>query len=255
MAKRNGLACQLFVSGYDLGDDIQQFAVASPIATHDLTPITKLAMVRKYGQGDGSMNVTAFFNPADGLTPGDPIGAHAVFSALPRTDQLQTVLIGATLGGPAVSMLAKQLNYDGTRAQDGMLTFGVQNVGNGYPLEWGVQLTPGKRTDTAATNGPSVDLGSPSPGAFGLQAYLHVFAFTGTNATIKIQESSDNGGADAFADVVGGAFTAVTAGPTFQRIATAPINVERYLRVVTTGAFSELVFAVMVNRNPVEVAL
>lgn len=244
MGKQNGLGCQLFVSGYDLGDDIQQFSLSSPIGTHDVTPITKSAMERIYGQSDGQMSVTAFFNPAVDR-------AHDRFSSLPTTDQLQTVLIGTTLGGPAVSMIGKQLNYDGTRAQDGMFTFASQGVGNGYGLEWGQQLTAGKRTDVAATNGAGVDLGSVSPGAFGMQAYLHVFAFTGTSATIKIQESSDNGAGDAWADVVGGAFTAVTAGPTFQRIATAAINVERYLRVVTTGVFSNLVFAVMANRNPV----
>lgn len=243
MAKQNGLGCQLFVSGYDLGDDIQQFSVSSPTAVHDVTPITKSAMERIYGQRDGQMNVTAFFNPATDR-------AHERFSALPTTDQLQTVCIGTTLGNAAVSMIGKQLNYDGTRAQDGMFTFASQGVGNGYGLEWGRQLTAGKRTDTTATNGSSVDLGSASPGAFGLQAYLHVFAFTGTSVTVKIQESSDNGSGDAWADVVGGGFTAAT-GVTFQRIATAAINVERYLRVVTTGTFTEAVFAVMANRNPV----
>lgn len=244
MSKQNGLGCQLFVSGYDLGDDIQQFSVASPTATHDVTPITKRAMERIYGQRDGSMNVTAFFNPGTDR-------AHERFSALPNADQLTTVLIGTTLGNPAVSLLGKQLNYDPTRAQDGMFTFANQSMGSGYGLEWGSQLTAGKRTDAAATNGAGVDLGSASPGAFGLQAYLHVVAFTGTSATIKLQESSDNGAGDAWADVVGGAFTAVTAGPTFERIATAAINVERYLRVVTTGTFSNLQFTVMANRNPI----
>lgn len=246
MAKQNGLACQLFVSGYDLGDDIQQFSVGSPIATHDVTPITKRAMERIYGLRDGTMSTTAFFNPA--VVPVDR--AHKRFSALPSADQLQTVCIGSTLGFPAVSMLAKQLNYDGTRAQDGMFTFAVQDMANGYGLEWGRQLTAGKRTDSTATDGTGVDLGSASPGAFGLQAYLHVFAFTGTSVTVKLQESSDNGAGDAWADVVGGGFTAAT-GVTFQRISTGAINVERYLRVVTTGTFTNAVFAVMANRNEV----
>jgi hypothetical protein len=81
-----------------------------------------------------------------------------------------------------------------------------------------------------------------------LQAYLHVFSFAGTSVTVKLQESSDNGGGDAFADVTGGAFTAAT-GRTWQRIATGTQNVKRYLRVVTTGTFSSAVFAVMVAYN------
>ncbi|MGH3587159.1 MAG: hypothetical protein ACRDQ0_12630, partial [Pseudonocardia sp.] len=94
----------------------------------------------------------------------------------------------------------------------------------------------------------SVDLGTASPGAFGLQAWLHVFSFTGTSCTVKIQESSDDAAGDAFADVTGGAFAAASAVGA-QRIATGAINVERYLRIVTTGTFSECTFAVTACRN------
>lgn len=243
MAKQNGLGCQLFVSGYDLGDDIGNVAVASPLATHDVTPITKSAMERIGGRRDGSMDVSAFFNPAAGR-------AHPRLSLLPSTDQLMTLTLGNTAGLPAANLWNKQINYDPNRAADGMFTFASQAQGNGYGLEWATQLTAGKRTDATATNGASVDLGSVSPGAFGAQFYLHVFAFTGTSVTVKIQESSDDGVGDAFADVVGGGFTAAT-GITYERIATGLINVERYLRVVTTGTFSNAIFAVSGVRNPV----
>jgi hypothetical protein len=122
----------------------------------------------------------------------------------------------------------------------------------------GLALTTGKRTDTAATNGTGVDFGDPSPAAFsyGLQAYLHVFAFTGTNATIKLQQSSDNGAGDAWSDVVGGAFASVTSGPQAQRIETArDLAVERYLRVVTTGTFTSLQFAVATTVNTSEMTI
>jgi hypothetical protein len=43
-------------------------------------------------------------------------------------------------------------------------------------------------------------------------------------------------------------------GVTSQRIATAAgLTVERWLRVVTTGTFSNLVFAVNIVRNPIAV--
>jgi hypothetical protein len=87
---------------------------------------------------------------------------------------------------------------------------------------------------------------------FGLQAYLQVFSFTGTDATVKLQSSRDNGLLDAWVDVTGGGFTQVTSGPTTQRIATsATLPVERYLRAVTTtsAGFTSLVFNVVVNRN------
>ncbi|HEV2778817.1 MAG TPA: hypothetical protein VGX25_05395 [Actinophytocola sp.] len=247
MAKSNGLGQALYVSGYDLGDDIQQFATRCPIGTHDVTPITKSAMERLYGQRDGGITATAFFNDAAGR-------AHPRLSALPSADQLITVSLSST---QLVSVVAKQLNYDGNRAADGMLTFATDHTSNAYALEYGIHLTGGKRTDTGATDGASVDLGSASPGAFGAVFHLHVFAFTGTDATIKIQESSDNGAGDAWADVVGATFTQITSGPTWQRIATAAIAVERYLRVVTTtsGGFSNLQFLVQGHRHPAQAVI
>lgn len=251
MAKTNGLGMQFYVAGYELGEDTREFAEigGGPVAL-DYTPVTKSAMVRLGGQRDGRMNWTSFFNPATGA-------AHEVLSALPSTSRIATACVGTTIGSPAASIYGKQINYDTTRAQDGMLTAAVNIQGDGYGLEWGELLTAATRTDTAATNGASVDFAAATD--FGLQAYLHVLAFTGTDVTIKLQESSDDGGADTWADVVGGAFTAVTGtDPQVQRIQTArDLTVERYLRVVTTttGGFTSVQFLVSVTKNDTEVLL
>lgn len=245
MTKQSGLGDRLLVAGHNLSGDIGSLQrIAGGPAALDVTGIDKSAPERIGGLRDGGIEFQAWFNDAVGQ-------AHPRLSSLPTTDQIVTYCRGATLGNPAAAEVAKQINYDGARNTDGSFPLTVQALSNGFGLEWGRQLTAFLRTDSGATNGSSVDLGSASPGAFGLQAWLHVTAFTGTDVTIKIQESSDNGGGDPFADVVGGAFTVVTAGPTSQRIATAAINVERYLRVVTTtsGGFSSATFAVMANRN------
>jgi hypothetical protein len=184
------------------------------------------------------MEWTSFLNPGEGA-------AHERLSALPTADVIATYCRGTTLGNPAASMVGKQINYDPTRGADGSITLGVQALPNGYGLEWGRLLTAGKRSDTEATNGSSVDFGAA--GTHGLQAWLHVFSVTGTSCTVKLQSSSDDGDSDAFADVTGGAFTAAT-DVTSQRI-TVSGAVERYLRVATTGTFSECTFAVQVTVN------
>lgn len=242
--KSSGLGDYLYISGFDASGDIGAVnRVGGGPAVLDVTAINKSAMERIGGLRDGSIDYTAFFNPGVG-------GAHAKLSLLPTTDVLMTYVRGATLGGPVACCMAKQLNHDGTRGDDGAMNFAGATQGNGYGLEWCTGLTAGQRTDTTATNGTGVDFGTGST-TFGLQAYLHVFAITGTSVTVKLQESSDNGGADAWADVTGGAFTAAT-GVTSQRIATAgDQTVERYLRAVTTGTFTNAVFAVAVNRNEV----
>jgi hypothetical protein len=126
----------------------------------------------------------------------------------------------------------------------------VSTQANAYGIDWGRLVTAAPRTDTTATNGTSYDFGTGST-AFGLQAYLQVLSFSGTSCTIKLQESSDNGGSDAFADVTGGSFGAQTAVGA-SRIATSTSQtVERYLRVATTGTFSSCSFVVAVKRNDV----
>lgn len=452
MAKSNGLASELFVGGYRLSGDIQSVDnISCPATALDVTGIDKSAMERIIGLRDGVMEMTTFFNTASGR-------AHPALKTLPETDTHLMYCHKSTLGNPAACLVAKQVNYDGSRASDAGFTFKVQAQGNAYGLEWGEQLTAGLRTDTAATNGTGVafdtgdafirlpgtsgnyastpdaaalditgdidirvkvamddwtpaadsavlskytttgnqrsyrlqvlttgalnlqwsedgtvqktetssastgftdgtthwiratmdvdvggtdaeikfytsedgttwtqlgttqtngattsifastavlELGSSTGGtaaltagkifeavvmsgiagsevahpvaalsgvtdatgkvwtvngtaflstqnSYGLQAYLQVTAFTGTDATIKIQSSMDNGSTDAFADVTGGGFTAVTTAPTFQRIATSSsLITERYLRVVTTtsGGFSSLAFTVVVVKN------
>jgi hypothetical protein len=87
--------------------------------------------------------------------------------------------------------------------------------------------------------------------AFGGQAYLHVPALTGTDITIKIQDSADN---ITFADVAGFGFTSVTAPPQAQRIALVnTATIRRYIQAVavTTAGFTAGSFAVMVVKNPI----
>lgn len=250
MGKQSGLGDALFVGGYDLSGDIQSLdRVGGGPAALDMTAIDKSAMERVGGIRDGEITVKSFFNP-DTVANGDSRdGAHLVFSALPRTDVAATYCRGTTLGSPAACLIGKQIGYDGKRGNDGSFLLDVQAQANGYGLEWGEQLTAGKRTDTTATTGTSVDDAAAT--AFGFQAYLHVFSFTGTDVTVKVQDSADN---SSFADLASGAFTQITTTtPQTQRIAVGgTAAVRRYLRAttVTTGGFSSLVFAVVFVRNP-----
>lgn len=242
MTKQSGLGDALLIHGVDVSGDIQALGqVRGGMATQDTTGINKFAHERIGLVRDGNIDMATFFNPTR---------LHPEVSALPYTDVIVTYCRGTTIGKPAACQVSKQINYDPNRGDGGELHFAVQAQANGFGLEWGEQHTATPRTDTAATNGAGVDGGAAS--SFGLQAYLHVVSFVGTDATIKLQQSSDNGSGDAYADVTGGGFTQVTAAPVAQRIATAGDQaVERWLRVVTTtsGGFSSLVFTVVVARN------
>lgn len=240
MAKTSGLGDNFYLNGYDVSGDLGSVSVSGGPAALTVTGIDKSAYERIGGLRTGAMSWSAFFNPASDR-------AHDRLSNLPTSDVHCTYFRGTTLGNPAACQVSKQINYDGSRGDDGSFTFAVEAQCNGFGVEWGRSLTAGIRTDTAATNGASID--TTASAAFGAQAYLQAFAFTGTDVTVKIQDSADN---SSFADVTGLTFTQLTAGRTAERLATANnATIRRYLRAVTvtTGGFSSLAFAVVIVKN------
>lgn len=258
MGKQTGLGDHFYVGGYKLSGDVGSIGrIGGGPATTTLTGIDKSAYERGKLRFDAGVAWSSWFNDAAGR-------AHAALSSLPTTDRHISYLRGMAQGSPMATLVGKQINYDLQRPIDATLTAAVDSqLSGGIPLEWGVQLTvPSaagvERTDTGATNGASLDFGAASAG-FGAQAWLQAVSFVGTDATVKIQSSSDDGAGDAFADVTGLSFTAVTSAPTSERVATATnVTLERYLRVVTTtsGGFSSLVFVVgiCINATAVEYA-
>ena len=243
MAKISGLGAAFWLAGNDLSGDINSLGkVSGSQAQLDVTDITESAHERLFGLKDGGIEFVSYFNPAR---------AHPVLSALPTSDVIATfVTPPLAIGAPAACMVAKQTDYNGTRQADGMYTFAVTAIANADGLEWGVLLTAGLRTDTAATSGTSYD--TLASAAFGGQAYLHVAAFAGTDVTVTIQDSADN---SSFSNVSGLSFAQVTGGaPLAQRIAIGNTStIRRYVRAVTatSGGFTSLQFGVVLNKNTV----
>lgn len=247
MAKKSGLGGNFYVAGYDLSGDAAAIDnVRGGPTLQDITGIDKSAYERIGTVRDGEISWTTWFNDAAGQE-------HVALKGLPTADIQVMYFQSTTLGDQVAAHIAKQINYDWTRGADASLQGTVQSLSNGFGLQWGRSLTAGKRTDTGATNGTSIDDGTDAaPSTFGLTAFLQVFTFVGTNATVKLQESSDNAVGDPFADVTGGGFTQITAAPTTERIVTGlTLSVERYLRCVTTtaGGFTSMIFAVAVGRH------
>jgi hypothetical protein len=242
--KTSGLGDLFFIDGYDLSGDVNSFSrIGGGPAVIDQTDITQGAHARIGTLLGGEINWVSYFDKQANQ-------GHAVLSTLPTADRIVTYMHQPTAIGSAVaSHNAKQIGYDPTRAADASLTLAVASQSNATPLEWGQSLTVGKRTDTAATNGTALDFGATST-LFGWQAYLHVFAVTGTSVTVKLQDSADN---STFADLTGAAFTAAT-GRTSQRLAgAAGSTVRRYVRAITTGTFTVGTFAVNFVRNEIAV--
>lgn len=239
MAKQSGLGDQLFISGVDIGGDVSAIgSLSTPRETLPATAITQSAQARLFGKRDGMAEFTVYFNPAVGET-------HDALSALPTTDVHLMYLRGQGIDSEAVGLVGKQIDYAGTRGDDGSLMFAVSAQANAFGIDWADQLTTGKETHASAANNTAID--TLASAAFGFQAYLQVFSIGSGTASIDIEDSADN---VSFAAVTDGAFTDVTAS-TFERIqsSSATATVRRYVRVATSGVFTNLVFAVIINKN------
>lgn len=240
MAKESGIGDTLLVDGYDLSGDIG--AVDSIIdrgTLLEVTGIDKGAPERIHGIADGEINFTAWFNDAASA-------AHPVLSPRGSGNHVVQYLHGSSLGGSSVQLVGKQVDYAGTRGSDGSISFAVQVLAStGEGLKWGRMLTAGKRTDTGATSGSTVDDGAATTG--GATISLNVTAFSGTDVTIKVEDSANG---TVWADLSGASFTAVTSAPTSQTL-TVTGTVRRYVRTTTTtsAGFTSVTFAVVLTRN------
>jgi len=243
VAKQNGLGDRLIVGGYNISGDVASIAgMNGGPALLDVTAIDASGRERLGAARDGMIDFATFFNDAAAQQ-------HIALRGLPSTDVHVMYLRGTTLGNKGICLVGKEADYKPSRPGDGSMGFNAQFLANGYGIEAnGEQLTAGSRTDTGATNGTAVDYGDTST-LFGLTAYLQVTAFTGTDVTIKLQDSADN---SSFADITAGGFAQITTGPQTQRIQTSLTEtIRRYVRVatVTTGGFTSVTFYVVFMRH------
>jgi hypothetical protein len=235
MTKSSGLGDDLFFGGYHIGGDTQTYNIASPTGVQDVTDITQSAHSRLLLLRDGSLDWVSYFDKAAGA-------AHAALSPQVATDQIATVLCGGhTLGGECACLNAKQLSYDPSRSATGELTIKVQAQANGFGLEWCKQLTPGLRTDTAATNGASFDqangLSAPSVPASGTPVTnpssvpVTVVITGGTMTNVVINGVSVGTGAGTYTLPPGAAITLTyTVAPTWTWTAVTAFGAQAYLQ-------------------------
>ena len=239
MSKQSGLGDNFYVDQYDLSGDVGQLSkIGGGPASLEVTGINKSAIERVGGLRTGEMSFNTFWNDVAGQ-------AHVALSGLPTADRITSYFHQPAIGAAAASQISQQIDYAPTRGTDGSLTYATDAQSDGFGIEWGKQLTAGRRVDTTATNGTAID--TLASASFGCQAYLHVFAFTGTSVIVKIQDSADN---STFADLTSMTFGAISAVGA-QRISVSNTStVRRYIRVITsTGTFSSIDFAVNFVKN------
>jgi len=240
MAKKSGLGQEFYIHGYDLSGDVGSLdGVGAPRGTLDITAINKSAVERLNGRSDATLSFNTWFNDATEQE-------HAALKGLPTTDRVVLWAMGGSTGDAACAFPAKQLDYDGSRGTDGSLAFTVNCVADGVAADWCELLTDGQVTHGSAGSNTSRDDGAAT--SAGLVAYLEIVDADSGTPTVTIQQSSDNGSSDAWATVLSFSAVGYASAPTAERV-TVSGAVERYLRVTTTGTFSNADFIVATRRG------
>jgi hypothetical protein len=162
---------------------------------------------------------------------------------MPSADLVAMYLQGNALGNPSACMVSKETNYAPTRDNTGNLTVKVDVTANGFGVEWGIQVTAGLRTDNAATTSAFYDLGSGT--AFGCQGYMQLVELVGTNVDVTVTHATTSGGS--YTTLLD--FGSQTAIGGFRQATTNITTVNEFIKVATTGTFTQAIFSVVFVQN------
>jgi len=242
MAKESGLNVRLYVSGYDLSGDANSLgAVGYSNELYEVTTLDSSATARLLGKVDGTLTVNGFFDNASGKI-------HAVLSGnsgkIPTADVNVLVPLSSAAGDPCYGLVAKEAEYNTDRSDTGPVTVYSSFASNGFGPEFGEMMTAHDDTHASAGSGTVVDSGAASSN--GGTGFLQVFSLASGSVVTKIQECATSGGS--YTDLVTFSTVAAAAAPTSERLVMTG-TVQQYLKVTTTGTFSNAAIAVGFARS------
>jgi len=241
MAKESGLNVRLYVMGNDLSGDANALDGAGYTQElMDTTCLENAAMTRMVGRADGSIGVSGYFDNASNKI-------HATFSSnsgkLPTADQVVLVALSSAAGDPSVGISAKEADYNVSRSQGSAMTVSSTFSGNGMGGEFGQMLTAHDDTHSSAGSGSVVDSGASSSN--GASGYCQIMSLASGSVIVKIQEATSSGGT--YSDLITFSTVAAAGAPSAERLVMSG-SVARYLKVITTGTFSNAKIAVALCR-------
>lgn len=149
---------------------------------------------------------------------------------------------GGTEGNIAYESVIRIQGVPRSASLGGMVMMGFKSVGAGEMFRGYILRNA---TVTGAGNGTGVDAGVTQIGET-YRAIFRLVSFTGTDITMKLQQSSDNGAGDAYADIAGLTSGALT--ETGIVVAETTNETERYKRVVVSGTFTSAVIVVTAGK-------
>lgn len=234
MPNVQGYQARTYVGEFDLSTYLTEVSVSRSRDTIDVTtmnPGTSVDHDKEFmsGMGTGEVSLGGLLDFETGASD------EIIAAVMDGSEQVITVSPqGATVIGQRAKLVlglqtAAPINMSPTEA----VSFSSSRTGTGA-VSGGIIL---KEHGQESSVGNSAGVDNAALTDFGAVGHLHVVEFDGTDATIKITDSVDEG---VYADLI--SFTQVT-DVTSERVA-ATGTVNRWARVELTGTFTTITFAV-----------
>ncbi len=234
MADQHGKSTKVLIDQFDVSSYLNQATAASERELAEVTAFGDDDKAYLAGIGSGRVTLGGFWDPAanasDSIFNTALSGDQLVVSASPQG--------ASAVGQRAVLVHARQTDYGISVSTSEAVQLTSDGMGDGA-FRRGVVL----HELTAETgNGDYASVDGSASTSNGAVAHLHVTAFSGTNATIIVEDSADDA---VFSSLI--SFSSVT-GVTSER-GTATGTVERYVRAaITGGTFTSVTFVVTFAR-------
>lgn len=224
---------RVYLDKYDLSGDLNSTSQSFNVETPVVTCFNHTGPRRLEGNYDTEDSDLGFFD-------GDTAAYDAILASIvgDGIDHYLGKTFGTTEGDTAYEKIVRISGQPRAGGIGGavLLNFDAKGAGGAYR---GVILR--SATVTGAGNGTGQNLGATVSGDE-FAVTFRLLSFTGTNITLKVQGSSDDGGGDAYADIASltsGALTAIGV----VRVSTTAAT-EAWKRLNVSGTFSSALILV-----------
>lgn len=226
MAKVSNLATRVYMDEFNwsgvLNSTEQRINQETPV----VTAFSDAGPRRVVGNYDAEHSDLGFFDSDDDGYD------EQVFALLDNTEHYLTKLFGANaIGSIAYDHVISLVNQPRSAQAGGAVLLNFDSAGRDGVVRG---LVLGNKVTTGAESLTGYNQGVTTAGTI-YAAIFRVLAFDGTDITLKIQESSDDAAADAYADIVG--LTATFTGIGVERD-TITIVTEAWKRLNISGDFT-----------------
>lgn len=242
MGKSAAASSRVYVDEFAISGDIQSWDMGLDQETPVVTGLSDAGPRRLVGNYDCKLSHNGLLEATDNLSDEQLFlllqdGADHYWGVVPEGSGAENSVayefIGHVEGEPRSAQVGNAIMLN------------VSAVGNNG-LSRGLVLA--SLTSTGAGNRTGRNMGATTSGQI-FRVVFRVLSFSGTSITMKIQESSDDGGGDAYADVSGLTSGAISAPDIV--VVTTTAATEAYKRVNIAGTHSSAL--VLVTAGLVEV--